>query len=766
MLTLRKKLLLRTLLLSSAVSLGLGAATPQAPTAAFDPEAGTLPLPNILATAAAPDPLIGLSAGQPLNPLQSLAYINTHEVGGSNAVAGVNAPIWLFFSQPVAPASATGATVKVFLIQPERDGTEDRPLRFQDVTGRFTFQFPAGGQNLLLFPNVPLPPGTRYLYLVTPGVRGVDGSAVMASSAFTQLKSTTPLADPVLEAIRANVVRDRRIILSGYAKVMDDLIASAATTGIASRADIILMGRFITSTAGFIAPDLARPARIPVDAALRAFAQGASMPGGLSGLTWDNSIQASAPLTGSNLLGYWRACWTGASAIPPVPSGLGQIVLGTIHSALLGMDPVVAAQSSDMDLSTEPGAVNDATGVVQPFRSAGRLTGFYHVPQAIPFVYLAPAAPAPRGGYPLVIYQHGIDSSKESVVALAQSLTGHGYAVLAIDLPLHGALALSDHQNQPQFWGQDFMAIGTPLVTRSNLQQAAFNLHRLELTVAAGGFARLGAKAPARTGMHFVGISLGSIVGTYYLAGNATLESGECPYRQASLDRDMKGLLSVPGSRLTYLIQASPAFGPTVAGDLLAFGLSAGSPAYSAFFQLTQTVVDTVDPATMTTPLAPGLPSRLSGRIAIQEATSTTFDAEGNPTNGDLVITNPFARYLGNALGGEAVLGTEAAAAIAPGFFQLGYGLEDRIPSTFMFTLEHGAVRPKTEPAALTPRAVRPTEGYFQFDQAGIEHGALLDILGQPDNAKLFQDQMLFFLGLDGGRSIVVDPTQSALALP
>ena len=58
----------------------------------------------------------------------------------------------------------------------------------------------------------------------------------------------------------------------------------------------------------------------------------------------------------------------------------------------------------------------------------------------------------------------------------------------------------------------------------------------------------------------------------------------------------------------------------------------------------------------------------------MQESTTTTFDASGNPTNGDLVITNPYNRYFANALGGEAVLGSSAAAAIAPNCSQLGYG--------------------------------------------------------------------------------------------
>jgi hypothetical protein len=162
----------------------------------------------------------------------------------------------------------------------------------------------------------------------------------------------------------------------------------------------------------------------------------------------------------------------------------------------------------------------------------------------------------------------------------------------------------------------------------------------------------------------------------------------------------------------------------------------------------------------MTTPLAANLPSRLSGRLLIQEATSTHFDASGNPTDGDKVITNPYTRYFGNALGGLGVVGDD----IDPGFFQLGYGAADTVPVLFMKKLG-GA--PKDESAALLPTATTPNEGYFQFNQTGIEHGALLDLStpATQANAAIMQLQMVYFLGITG-TAIAVDPTQPALALP
>lgn len=732
---------------------------PSATAPVFDPANAKVPLPNILATATAPNPLTGRAANTPMTPPEALAYVNLKEMGGTNAVAGLNAPIYLQFNAAVDATTVTAANIKVFQLSTDAAGTENAALGFADVSGMFTYQYTAGGTDLFLFPNFPLLPGTRYLYVVTNRVKDAAGLPISASPYFEALKATTPLTGTfaALEAVRANVMSGTNIALSGYAKVMDDLITATATTTVAKRADIAVMGRFITTGAGFIAPNPAAPnTRIPVESALRSFAAGATL-GGLSGKTWTNTVAVTTTFDRGGVNptpdAYWTAVMGTATA---APATVGTVVLGTLNSADLSVDPVVVAANATVaggNLTGVTGAYNPAAGVVQPYRTAGALTSYYHVPRSIPFVYIAPAT---GSNWPLVIYQHGITSRKETVIALAQTLTTVGRAVIAIDLPLHGALAVPTHTTGT-VWGQDFMAIGAPLATRSNIQQAAFNLHRLELTVATGGLAALPAP-PSNTGMRFVGHSLGAIVGTYYLAGNTTLATTGAPYTQTTLDADMKGYLAVPGGRTAYLIQNSPSFGPSVDAGLAAVGIVKNSPTYHQFFQVTQSVVDPADPATMTTPLAAGLPSRLSNRVAIQESV------------GDTVISNPYTRYLGNALGGREVLGA-AGAAVAPGFKQLAYTAGGTpahaagVPAQFMFTLTGGAPAAKVANAATTAADTTPSQGYFQFDQTGINHSSLLDPTASLTNTGLLQKQMRYFLGAMGN-TIVVDPTQGGAALP
>jgi hypothetical protein len=735
--------------------------------AIFNPSSGEIPLPNILATAANTDPLSGRAANSPMDPSAALKYVNFYEVGKTSAVAGVNAPIYIRFSAPVDATTVTAANIKVFQLTPDIAGTENNPLGFTDVSGMFKYKYAAGSTDLFLEPNFPMLPATRYLYVVSNRVKdAASGNPIVSSNYFDMLKSLFPLVGPfaALEPIRANAMSGANIKLSGYAKVMDDLIAAGK---VANRTEIALMGRFITSSAGFVpkittgaggtvvATDLVPSNLVPVESALRAFSAGKTVTG-TPVKVWDNGITVTSP-AGMTPDAYWTKV-TGSTTT--LPGSVASVATGTFNSAQLSIDPVVKSANASAafgNLSGIAGAYNPAAGVVQSYRNSttGNLEGYYYTPSHVPFVYMT--SKTPNGN--LVIFQHGITGQKEQVIAAASSLTAAGYAVIAIDLPLHGELAIQSHKGTGvgsalipgvsppttfgALWGQDFMAVGAPLATRSNIQQAAFNLNRLEIAVKTGGLALAGLASAPPTEIKYVGISLGSIVGAYYLAGNTA--NGAFPTAT-----DMKGFLSVPGGRTAYLIQNSPAFGPSVDAGLAAKGIVKNSPTYHNFFQVTQSVVDPVDPATMTTPLpAPSpaiLPSRLSGRIAIQEAI------------GDQVIPNDNTRYFGNALGGRGALNTAAALAVAPGFSQLKY-LDGSLPSLFMYTraggVVDGALTDKTALArAQSVAGTTPAEGYFQFNQAGIGHGFLIDF-STPANTILAQTQMVAFL-LKG---VVIDPT-------
>lgn len=89
------------------------------------------------------------------------------------------------------------------------------------------------------------------------------------------------------------------------------------------------------------------------------------------------------------------------------------------------------------------GSYSPASAVLQPFREAGtgRLTGFYHTERQVPFVYFAPAGTPPAGGWPLAIFQHGINGSKEQALAVAPGFDQLSYLSGRVPAPFMMTLA-------------------------------------------------------------------------------------------------------------------------------------------------------------------------------------------------------------------------------------------------------------------------------------------------------------------------------------
>ena len=258
---------------------------PSSTVAQFDPSTGVVPLPNVLVTAATTaytytathTPAAGtlnISPGYPLTPDQALAYVNHVEMGDTHAVSGVNAPIYIGFNGAVDAATVNASTLKIFQVLPDAptnpSSTENNALGFVDISGLFTystFALTPSGTGVYAMPKLPLLPGARYLYVLTSGAKDAGGKAIASAPFFEALKSTTVLTGSfgALEPIRANalVSGTANIQLSGYAKVMNDLIAATSTTGITKRADITLMGRFITTGAGYIPAEPITTAGLP-----------------------------------------------------------------------------------------------------------------------------------------------------------------------------------------------------------------------------------------------------------------------------------------------------------------------------------------------------------------------------------------------------------------------------------------------------------------------------------------------------------------------
>lgn len=755
------------------------ASSPSATTAVFDPSTGAVPLPNILVTAtttaitytstSTPAPgTLNVTPGYPLTPDKALAYVNLKEMGGSNAVSGLNAPIYIGFTNGVDTTTINAANVKIFIVTPDQapsvnpSSFENNPLTFTDISGLFTFSTMAltpSGVGAYAMPKVPLPPGYRFLYVVTNRVKDTAGKPISASPYFEALKSTTALAGSFagLEPIRANAMSGPDIKLSGYAKVMNDLIAASATTTITQRGDIALMGRFITTGAGYIPTDPFNPTpalaavRIPVEMALWAWANNAPIPNTVDfssgeSRAWGNGITGFT-VRASEVAspGSVAAVYTGFGLGSAPNSAIGLIATGAFESANLQIDPYAvggvpanASISGDITAATgltyNPGtSALPGSGVLQASRNAtGKLRGFYHTSRTVPFILLAPKAGT--GPYPVAIFMHGIGGQKENVLGLANTLCSAGYAVIAVDQVRHGGGAfdtgLSDGRPSAE-WASNFFMLPSILTARTNVQNSAFNMWRLERilkqptvdpTGLQAAMAAAGKTLSTSGATQYVGQSLGSIVGSYFLAGNSVQTGGS----------NMKGLLSVPGGRIGFILKDSPAFAASVSAGLAAAGVPTGSAAYYQFFALAQAVADPIDPATMGTPLPGQTTSRLANRLLVQEAV------------GDLVIPNANGQYFVNAFAGrQGQLGAD----VSGGFTQIlpSGQAAPAVPYVYGTSLANFKAAVAAATAAGTGN---PTQGVMQFGTTGTpaEHGLLLRDTATPANVAAAQRQMAIWV--------------------
>ena len=769
---------------SKAPTIVTGTGTvPSATVAVFDPASSAIPLPNVLLTASstsitytathtAAAGTVNISPGYPLTPDQALAYVNLKEMGNTHAVSGVNAPIYIGFTADVDATTVNGSNLKVFQVVPDAptnpSSTENNALGFVDVSGLFTYSaFPltpaTAGTGVYAMPKVPLLPGARYLYVVTNRVLDTAGKSVSASPYFEALKSTTALTGSfaALEPVRANAMvtgSTTAIQLSGYAKVMDDLIAASATTTITKRGDITLMGRFITTGAGYIPADpIGTPAsRMPVETALWAYANNANLSA--TALKADFSTAESRAWTNGvsnfQLMGT-SAIPTGAGSISAIfgtiPSAaVGYVGAGTFESADFQMDPyavhgvpagatLISGNITGTTGAYYPGtSTTPGTGILQASRNAtGLLRGFFHTTRQVPFIVIAPITAAPVGGYPVAIFMHGIGGQKEQALGLANTLCGAGYAVIAIDQAVHGLPSgVSGSLTSPLYtgpgmgngrpaaeWASNFFMLPSILTARSNVQTSAFNLWRLERilkqptadpTSLQAQLVAAGKTLTPAGATQYVGQSLGSIVGSYFLAGNSSQTGGG----------NMKGLLSVPGGRLAWILKESPAFATTVAGGLAAAGVPTGSAAFYQFFALAQAVADPIDPATMGTPLSGAPTSRFTNRLLVQEAV------------GDLVIQNACGQYFVNAFAGrQGQLGAD----VSGGFTQILRNGQTAPAVPYVYGATLAAFKAAVASAA-SSAATSPVQGVMQYSPA--QHGMLLQDTATAANVAHCQAQM------------------------
>jgi hypothetical protein len=253
--------------------------------------------------------------------------------------------------------------------------------------------------------------------------------------------------------------------------------------------------------------------------------------------------------------------------------------------------------------------------------------------------------PAGNGPFPTLIFQHGITRSRNDIFAIADGACQAGYAVVAIDLVLHGNLSLNPAD--PSSSGTGFINLSSLRTSRDNIRQSAVDLFYLSQAIVSGqgdvdpytAGTELATTQPA-----FIGQSLGSIVGVDAVA----------------IDPNMsKAVFNVPGGRISNLLLNSPTFSPQILAGLSLAGITPGTSNFLSFFFITQTVVDDADPMNYGTHLIDGaLKGGETDTVLLQQAQNDTV-IPGSSFN-DLVYSTPGLSIVAQELTpliGDALVG-------------------------------------------------------------------------------------------------------------
>jgi pimeloyl-ACP methyl ester carboxylesterase len=577
-----------------------GGAAPVTPSgtnvALFKPASGVLPYPTDLYFAGSTDGTLNIQPANSLEPNQTAV----------NALDGfsTNAAIRTTFGGPINPATLTPLSVIVVPVITSNTtkatiGVAGAPLtQGGDYTvGIATEDGPVGAEILEITPLHPLTPstcinngqflgancttGNGYLVILNNGITDAYGNAAVADTDYAAIKAALaggPTCPSITNATLNGICQltgAQLDIAAGLAQAIPALANSL------NPANIVLTFSFTTgSTVDTLelVSATATPQAMSLNATgLPTSAANPALPGHadilVGVLTIPYYLSKSAPLTG-----YWNA--------PPFP-------LDPSSTFVTRFNPLpVATQNLLIPvLATVPNAASTV------------------------------GATPPAGGWPVLIFQHGITRNREDMLAVADSFADAGFAVVAIDLPLHGVTTPYNAANPATYFyassanplyaglglpasgsiertfdldlisppaidpsGSHFINLTSLLTSRDNLREGAADLITFERSVSNAVLANVGnAKVFAAGQTHYLGHSLGAIVGAVFL--------GVVPATDVST-----GTLANPGGDLSRLLITSPSFAPEINAGLEAQGLQPGTTLYSQFFRDSQNVTDAGDP--------------------------------------------------------------------------------------------------------------------------------------------------------------------------
>lgn len=203
----------------------------------------------------------------------------------------------------------------------------------------------------------------------------------------------------------------------------------------------------------------------------------------------------------------------------------------------------------------------------------------------IPFLLLLPDGEPPQEGFPVVLFQHGLENSKTQVTKIANDLAGAGFAVVAPDAPYHGShpIRLPSAKDGSGFFSADVFAV------RDNLREMAIEQRQFTMFLKESANQWLENKMGLMpdtldtTHIRYLGVSLGGIAGAVSAAVNKELA---------------RVALVVAGGHLIKIFTDTEnvSFQAPLIQALAALGIAPGSAEFEQFVNMAQWALDQADP--------------------------------------------------------------------------------------------------------------------------------------------------------------------------
>lgn len=534
----------------------------------------------------------------------------------------VGAPIFFWFppssldpaTLPETPAASTREDSTVFLI----DADSASPSAFRRTP--ISIHWDAARGELALRPHDghPLVPGRRYAAVVTTGVRDDTGDPIGPSARFAGIRDA---------ALRP----DDPIAGEAYDEYTP-LLSSLAGEGVA-RETVAALAVFTVQTA----------ARDMADARALVWA------GEPQVVALAEGISAGDPLDA--LLGIPSVDQPGLD----VPGGvahrqIGWLIQGSFES---------------------PWLISDTAGVHGRFRRAADGALVSTRSERVPFTITLPTGPVES--LPVVIFQHGLGGERSSMLGIADALAASGWAVIAIDIPFHGSRAAGEVDLRhnygaaggPDGFGEleggsiylDYLGVVDeagefgafhPNYPRDVIRQSVVDLMATVRALREGDWSAvralpgLDALSFATGPLGFVGVSLGGIVGTVFVASEPDIGAA---------------VLNVTGGDLTRLVERSAGFSglflplllPRLGVDLAAIG-PGDSPSFFPELAIYQTLLDRGDSIAFASILA-GQPKHLLFQMAEHDETlpNSATEALASAAGAPIVDAEPAYTDLARA---------------------------------------------------------------------------------------------------------------------